>query len=214
MLNDVSDLAFLLKKQLGNKIEIEICGNQIVVGKYHCLLYDKYDGSDEYEHDTLEFNFSFVKDNYLEVSIGDGIHRKSFIHKLAAISTFFEILSLEFKSPSLFYSSKDDDYLTLKWCFYNTKEEFSKLKKDNFFSNKEVSNVVVIDELDNKFNMISDDVKKAVSKNFGLPFELVDFALNDIDEFLRYKKGRKVRASMNMNSNTKVLTLMKEKQAG
>ena len=189
-------LARKLKKALGSKIDFYGSTNiEIPSGKY---LSSHRKNNGEYMHNghTLPFYFKYSKNEFLRISVGSHYSGSTIGEKLAALSDFYEVLSIEFGIPTVFYTTKDDDegLLTLQWSFIDKELEIAKFKSGNYFDDAKINNLIVFGE--NKENTagynLNNKTKEYIKKEIGLPYELLYLAANDLEEFIKHKKGREV----------------------
>ena len=187
-------LASKLKKKLGNKIDFYGSTNiEIPSGKY-LSSYRRNNG--EYMHNGhyLPFYFKFSKQEFLRISVGSHYSGSSLGEKLAALSDFYEVLSEEYGNPTIFYTTKDDDegLLNLQWSFINKELEIAKFKADNYFDDAKIDTLIVFGESKENNSGYNIRNKDIISKRIGLPYELLYLAANDIENYIKHKKGKNI----------------------
>lgn len=192
---DCNLLASKLKKKLGDKIEFY--GStyiEIPSGNY---LSSYRRNNDEYMFNgqSLPFYFKFSKNEFLRISVGSNCSN-SLGEKMAALSDFYSILSEEYGEPTVFYTTKDDEegLLTLQWAFINKEEEIAEFESGAYFDDAEIDTLIILGK--KKENVeeysLSDKTKKIISKQVGLPFELLYLVNEDIENFVKHKNGKEV----------------------
>ena len=115
---------------------------------------------------------------------------------MAALSDFYEVLSEEYGNPTVFYTTKDDDegFLTLQWSFINKDEEIEKFKSGKYFDDAEIDTLIIIGKEKNNIEgySLSDKTKEIISRQVGLPFELLYLVDEDIESFVKHKSGKEM----------------------
>ena len=190
---DCHQLAKILYNKLKNKIEFYGSTYQeVITGKYHCLPYSSYKNYSEYKKDELSFSYKFLENGFLNIGIGNCIDKASIGHKLAALSDLYEVLNELYGKPTLYYTIKDDDeyYINLQWSFINKEECIEEFKNGTPFDDGEIEELIIIDEPKTKSNIyqLSDITRQMISKQIGLPFELINLLDENIEDFVKYKK--------------------------
>lgn len=176
--NDCYELTKLLYEKLKYKIKITTSPYVgVVEGEYNCFNYSNYQSHEDYLKDKVLFNYKYLKDEFLRISVGSENDNHSLGHKLAILSDIYKVLRKEFGEPTLFYTVKEDKEkaLNLQWSFKNKKDDIDKFLNNKCFDDANVAKVVVINN--NKNNAI------------GLPIELLDMVKENIDDYVIYKKG-------------------------
>ena len=202
---DCFELYKLLKSKMGTKIEYEGTRyTETFSGKY--FSYDRHPHSDFdflYER-GLSFYCKFCKNGFLRIGIGNAfrsstVYDTSVGEKLAALSAFYEVLSEVFGEPTVFYTTKEDEegLLSMQWSFINKEEEIQQFKDGTYFDDAEIDKLVVFGEPSKKMDgyQLSDTTKKLISKQVGLPYELLSYVDEYIDDFVKYKTGKEVGVS-------------------
>lgn len=189
-------LAKKLKKELGNKIDFYGSTlNGISRGKY-LSSYRRNNGEYMFNGHCLPFYFKFSEDEFLRIGVGANYSDNLFGEKMAALSDFYEILSKYYGEPTVFYTTKNDDQelLTLQWLFIDKEEEIEKFKSGTYFDDAEINKLIVFGE--NKENVegysLGNKTKEIISKKIGLPFELLYLVDEDIENFVKHKKGKEI----------------------
>lgn len=187
--NDCLKLARYLNQKLGGKIDFSGYIFEVISGKY----YYNSDSVAKLLEDGLPFYAKFCEEGFLRIGIGSSNpHTNSMGEKLAALSTFYEVLSEQYGEPTVFYTLKNDDeeMLSLHWSFVN-KEEVQEFKNGSYFDDGEIDKLIVIGESatqPDKYSF-SDTTMKFMAKRIGLPFELIGLVDENIDDFIKYKNG-------------------------
>lgn len=194
---DCNKIATLLYSKLKNKIEFYGSTYQEVIsGKYHCLPYDAYDSYNDYIKDELFFSYKFCENGFLRISVGDVIYKKSIGHKLAALSDLYEVLSDIYGLPTLFYTIKDDDESTLnfQWSFAQKKEDVRDFKNGTAFDDAEIDELIVFGEMkaQNNSHRLNDTTRMLISRQIGLPFEMIYLIDEHVEDFIKYKQGKAI----------------------
>ncbi len=196
---DCSILASMLKKKLGNKIDFY--GStyiEVPSGKY-LSSYRRNNGEYMFNGQWLPFYFKFSKNEFLRISVGSNHYHSSIGEKMAALSDFYSILSEEYGEPTVFYTTKDDDegLLTLQWAFINKEEEIEKFQSGKYFDDAEIDTLIILGKKKEKTEgySLSDKTKEIISKQIGLPFELLYLVDEDIENFVKHKNGKEISNS-------------------
>lgn len=193
--DDCVDLAKYLKKKMGKKIEF--CGSlhqRIVCGKYFSHYRDPHSDSENLFEDELPFYFKFCNNDFLRITIGSYYpFNNSIGEKLAALSSFYEVLNEKFGEPIVFYTLKDDEEkaLTLQWSFVNKEEEIQNFRNGSYFDDDEVDELIIMGKQapQTENYQLIEETKKEVARKIELPFELTHL----IDEdFVKYKTGKEI----------------------
>ena len=187
-------LASKLKKKLGNKIDFYGSTNiEIPSGKY-ISSYRRNNG--EYMHNGhyLPFYFKFSKQEFLRISVGSHYSGSTLGEKIAALSDFYEVLSEEYGEPTVFYTIKDDDegLLTIQWSFIDKELEIAKFKAGNYFDDAKIDTLIIFGESKENNSGYNIRNKDLISKRIGLPYELLYLAANDIENYIKHKKGKNI----------------------
>lgn len=178
--DDCYELTKMLRNKLNNKMHFIVAPyTEVVEGKYQCLDIKNYKDYDEYMKDKVLFNYKYLKNGFLRITVGEENEELSLGHKLAVLSEFYKALKEEFGEPTLFYTIKEDNEstLNLQWSFDNKKEDIKEFKNNKAFNDANVEKVILIDSYKNHNN------------NIGLPYELSFLIKEDIDNYIKYKKG-------------------------
>ena len=190
-------LARKLKKQLGDKIDFYGSVNTpLPSGKYLSSYRRSNHECFSYNCNCLPFYFKFAENGFLRISVGSHSRENSLGEKLAALSDFYEALSKEYGEPTVFYTTKDDDegLLSLQWSFVNRDEEVAKFQNGTYFDDAEVDTLIVFGQKRENVEgfSLSDTTRKIISRRVGLPFELLYLADEDIENFIKHKKGKEM----------------------
>ena len=193
---DCSLLASKLKKKLGDKIDFY--GStyiEIPSGKY-LSLYRINNHENMYYGKCSPFYFKFSKSEFLRISVGSHDSGSSLGEKMAALSDFYTILSEEYGEPAVFYTTKDDvdKLLTLQWSFVNKEEEIAKFKTGTYFDDAEIDTLIILGKKREnvKRYSLSDKTRESISRQIGLPFELLYLVSEDIENFVKHKNGKEL----------------------
>jgi len=191
-------LAKELMKKLKNKIDFfRPMHTSIPSGKY-LSSYRRNNKENMFNGHWLLFYFEFSKDEFLRVGVRSNYYGSSLGEKLAALSDFYIALSEEYGMPTVFYTTKnDDDLLNIQWSFIDKEDTIKKFKNNTYFSDAKINNLIVFDPKMEK-----------ISKEVGLPFELLYLVDEDIENYFKHKKGIDVNiVSENDKSLTKKLMI-------
>ncbi len=130
----------------------------------------------------LDFYIEYLNGSFLRIGFGDSDYNKDakMGEKLAALSTFYQIMSEDFGSPSFFYTTKDDDkhFINMHWSFYNKEESIKDLLNDD-----NIDSYIVFDKVDPKPN---------ITKRMKLPSGLVKLVDENIEDYLKYGSNGEV----------------------
>lgn len=196
--DDCFELAKLLKRKLGNKIEFYGSPYQgLISGKYFSHYREPHSDIDYLFEKGLPFYYKFCKEGFLRVQVGSCYrHNNSVGERLAALSDFYGVLNEEYGSPTVFYTTKDDDegLLSLHWSFVNKEEDVEKFKNGTFFEDAEIDTLVVIGEprVQTEGYQLSDTTRELISRKVGLPIELINLVDENIEDFVKYKTGKEL----------------------
>lgn len=191
---DCIELARILKKKMGNKIEFygSIYQN-VISGKYYEYHGQPHSNLDYLFEKVLSFYYKFNKDGFLRIEVGDTPPcHYSLGRKLAALSEFYEVLHELFGVPTVFYTTKNDDEgkISLQWSFINKEEEIKEFKNGTYFDDAEIDKLIVIGESTepDERPKTNDNTKNSLASIIGLPLELINLDEEDIEEYVEYKK--------------------------
>ena len=193
---DCYQLAGKLKKELENKIEFWGSTYQEVPSGKYLSSYRRNNGEYMFNGQYIPFYFKFSENEFLRIGVGSNYRGSSIGEKMAALSDFYSILSKEYGDPTVFYIIKGDDkeFLTLQWAFINKEEEIVKFQNGTYFDDAEIDKLIVIGK--NKENIESysfnDTTRNFISKQVGLPFELIYLIDEDIENFVKHKTGKEI----------------------
>ena len=192
-------LAGKLKKELENKIEFWGSTYQEVPSGKYLSSYRRNNGEYMFNGQYIPFYFKFSENEFLRIGVGSNYRGSSIGEKMAALSDFYSILSKEYGDPTVFYNIKGDDkeFLTLQWAFINKEEEIAKFQNGTYFDDDEIDKLIVIGK--NKENIESysfnDTTRNFISRQVGLPFELIYLIDEDIENFVKHKTGKEIAIS-------------------
>ncbi len=196
--DDCLELARHLKKKMGNKIDFYGSVRQEVIsGKYFSHYRDPHSELDYLFEEGLPFYYKFCKEGFLRIQIGSFYpHNNSVGEKLAALSSFYEVLSEQYGEPTVFYTTKDDEEgtLSLHWSFVNKEEDIQKFKNGSYFDDAEVDELIMIGEPRTQTSsyQLRDTTRKLIAKQIGVPFELISLVDENIEDFVKYKTGKEI----------------------
>ena len=189
---DCYKLSKLLNSKLRDKIEFS--GStflEVVIGNYHSLPYSRYESFLSYKYDVVEFCYTFLENGFLRISVSDSAYKKASMgHKLAVLSDLYQVISEKYKEPSVFYTLKDDDEnsINLEWNFIQKEDTIEAYKNGTIFEDEQVKDLIIIGEQNKTFSL-NNRTKELISKNIGLPYEMIYLVDENIDEYVLYKKG-------------------------
>ena len=198
-------LAGKLKKELENKIEFWGSTYQEVPSGKYLSSYRRNNGEYMFNGQYISFYFKFSENEFLRIGVGSNYRGSSIGEKMAALSDFYSILSKEYGDPTVFYTIKGDDkeFLTLQWAFINKEEEIVKFQNGTYFDDDEIDKLIVIGK--NKENIESysfnDTTRNFISRQVGLPFELIYLIDEDIENFVKHKTGKEITIPHNEKIN-------------
>lgn len=194
-------LAGKLKKELENKIEFWGSTYQEVPSGKYLSSYRRNNGEYMFNGQYIPFYFKFSENEFLRIGVGSNYRGSSIGEKMAALSDFYSILSKEYGDPTVFYTIKGDDkeFLILQWAFINKEEEIVKFQNGTYFDDAEIDKLIVIGK--NKENIESysfnDTIRNFISRQVGLPFELIYLIDEDIENFVKHKTGKEITIPQN-----------------
>lgn len=194
-------LAGKLKKELENKIEFWGSTYQEVPSGKYLSSYRRNNGEYMFNGQYIPFYFKFSENEFLRIGVGSNYRGSSIGEKMAALSDFYSILSKEYGDPTVFYTIKGDDkeFLTLQWAFINKEEEIVKFQNGTYFDDAEIDKLIVIGK--NKENIESYNfngtTRNFISRQVGLPFELIYLIDEDIENFVKHKTGKEITIPQN-----------------
>jgi len=194
-------LAGKLKKELENKIEFWGSTYQEVPSGKYLSSYRRNNGEYMFNGQYISFYFKFSENEFLRIGVGSNYRGSSIGEKMAVLSDFYSILSKEYGDPTVFYTIKGDDkeFLTLQWAFINKEEEIVKFQNGTYFDDAEIDKLIVIGK--NKENIESysfnDTTRNFISRQVGLPFELIYLIDEDIENFVKHKTGKEITIPQN-----------------
>lgn len=193
--DDCLKLANVLKEKMRKKIKF--CGsehNKVVCGKYFSHFENSYNDIDHLFEEGLPFYFMYSKDDFLRIEVGSyPPFENSLGEKLAALSSFYEILSKHFGEPSAFYVLNDEENtLALHWIFTKKEEKISDIKDGSKIG--EIKDLIILGEKneENKGYQLNEQTRKNNARIFNLPIELVSLACDNIEDFSKYKNGKEI----------------------
>lgn len=196
--DDCYELARFLKKKMGNKIEFYGSVRLAVIqGKYFSHYREPHSDLDFLFEEGLSFQYKFCKKGFLRIGVGSLPPDKNSVgEKLAALSSFYEVLSEQYGEPTVFYTTKGDEEgtLSLHWSFINKEEEIQKFRNGSYFDDAEIEELIVIGEprTQNTSDQLSDTTRRFITRRIGVPLELIDLMDKNIEEFVKYKTGEKI----------------------
>lgn len=193
--DDCFKLSKHLKKEMGNKIKfLGSTYQEVISGEYFSNYRKTHSKFGYLLENGLPFYYKFCKDGFLRITISSLYpNNNSMGEKLAALSSFYEVLNAQFGEPTVFFTLKDDEEssITLHWSFANKEEEIQSFRNGNYFDDNELDELIVIGEPapQNENYQLIEETKKEVARKIGLPFELTHL----IDEdFVKYKTGKEI----------------------
>lgn len=193
---DCLELAKELNQKLGTKINFTgLFYQEVPSGKYHCLPYNRYESYQDYEKDVVSFYYKFCKDGFLRIGVGDYNNRSSLGHKLAALSDLYGVLKEKFGEPTVFYTTKNDDenMLNFEWAFCDKEEVVKSFENGTVFDDDEIDELIIIDSEYSSYNgHLSESARTFFEENIGLPFLMQTLIEEDIEDYVKYKKGKKI----------------------
>lgn len=212
---DCYKLAIELKKKLKDKIEFMGSPYQgFISGKYFSHYRKPHNETQYLFEKGLPFYYKFCEEGFLRIQVGSFYpYKNSMGEKLAALSDFYEVLSEVYGEPTVFYTIKDDEEgcISLHWSFVNKEEDIEMFKNGTFFDDGETDELIVIGEEkpSNNSYRLSNTTKRFISKEVGLPFELIGLVDENIEDFVKYKTGKEI--SVPVGSKIDGLNVISEK---
>ena len=196
---DCNLLATKLKKKLGDKIDFYGSTYNGIISGYYLSSYRRNTGEYMFNGYVLPFYFKFSENEFLRIGVGSNYYGSSLGEKMAALSDFYSILSEEYGEPTVFYTTKDDDQelLTLQWAFINKEEEIEKFQSGTYFDDAEIDTLIVLGKKRENVDgySLSDKTREIISRQVGLPFELIYLVDEDIENFVKHKNGKVITIS-------------------
>lgn len=183
-------LAKKLKKELKGKIDFYgTMYTPVPSGKY-LSSYRKKNGEHFFNGQCPSFFFLYEKDDFLRISIGNHYKGNSLGEKLAALSDFYEVLKEEYGPPIVFYTLKEDkeQLLSMQWSFKDKEQDICFFQYGNF-TDKKFDDIIIIGEEKEDLN---ETTRSITERKIGLPYELLDSVYEDLEEFIKHKKGEEV----------------------
>ena len=148
--DDCYKLARLLKSKLREKIEFSgSTFQEMIIGNYHSLPYNKYESFLSYRNDSVEISYKFLENGFLRISVSDSAYKKASIgHKLAVLSDLYQVISEEYGEPSVYFTLEDDEEnsINLEWIFIEKEETIEAYKNGTMFDDAEVEDLIIIGE--------------------------------------------------------------------
>lgn len=186
---DCEELAIKLYSKLRSKINFyESTLQEVISGKY---LSEYNKSQNIYTSDnSVPFYLKFNKNGFLRIQIGSLYpYNTTDGEKLAILSDFYKVLKEEYGEPTLFYTTKNDkeNTFSLHWSFIDKDKDIEKFKNDTFFDDVSIDKLIIIGE--NTDKDIKDSTKNFLSNEIGLPYELLKLVNNNIEDYIKYKKG-------------------------
>jgi len=196
---DCFALAKYLKKKMGSKIDFYGSVRQEVIrGKYFSHYRDPHSELDYLFEEGLPFYLKFCKNGFLRIEIGS-LHNNSMGERLAALSSFYKVLSEQHGDPTVFYTIKDDDEkaLSLQWSLANRVEDIQKFRNGSYFDDAEIDELIIIGESRTRTNCCNpgDATKSLIANQIGIPFDLITLVDENIEDFMKYKIGKEISVS-------------------
>lgn len=175
---------------------------EIIKGKYysfsHSYYYDKELSRDD---DSVTFSIKYCKNEILRLSVGEEVYPQTMGHKLAVLSDFYQVLVEKFGEPTLFYTLKEDEEKTLnmQWSFTNKDIDIQNFQTGTAFDDAEIDDFILFTE---KNSMLQEITRQNNVNEIGLPIELIPLMEDNIEEFVKYKQGRKIVYPKNYQNGT------------
>ena len=190
--DDCYKLARLLKSKLREKIEFSgSTFQEMIIGNYHSLPYNRYETFLSYRNDSVEFSYKFLENGFLRISVCDTAYKKASMgHKFAVLSDLYQVISEKYGEPLVYFTLKDDDEnsINLEWVFIEKEETIDAFKNGSMFDDAEVDELIIIDEEKEKTSL-TNRTKGLISKTIGIPYEMIYLVDENINDFILYKKG-------------------------
>lgn len=196
--HDCYKLAILLKSKLREKIEFSgSTFQELVIGNYHSLPYNRYEGFLSYKYDSVEISYKFLENGFLRISVCDTAYKKASMgHKLAVLSDLYEVISEKYGEPLVYFTLKEDDEnsINLEWNFIQKRETIEAFKNGTMFDDAEVEDLIIIGEEKENISScrLTNRTKELISKTIGIPFEMIYLVDENIEDFVLYKKGERM----------------------
>ena len=196
--DDCFELYFLLRSYLKDKIDYYGTPyNALFSGKYYSSYDESHSDLDYLFKEGLPFNYKFNKEAFLRISVGKCLDRETTMgEKLAALSDFYEAIRVVYGEPTVFYTIKDDDEeaVTFEWLFKEKEAEIKKFKEGTRFDDGKTDTLIIFgEEVKTKGYTLNPETKKLISNQIGLPFEMLSILDENVEDFIKYKKGIKVK---------------------
>lgn len=212
---DCFELAKKLNQKLGPKIEFYVNSYQEVIsGKYYSLSWNRYTNYRDYCNDAVTFYLKFCKNGFLRIGVGDYIGNSSLGHRLAVLSDFYEVLKEEYGEPTVFYTTKNDDenILNFQWSFCNKEEVIKSFENGTAFDDSQIDELIIIDPKYSIYNgSLRESTRSFIGSNIGLPFLMSNLIDEDLENYIKYKKGKTIKCPDNAKVDfCKVTSLEKQ----
>ena len=186
---DCYELYKMLKRKMGDKIDY-------YGTPYNALFKGEYFSPYKESKKGIPFYYKYCQNVFLRIQVGSSRYHQALEgEKLATLSDFYEVLSEVFGEPTVFYTTKDDkeELLSLQWSFVNKEEDIKKFKEGTYFDDAQIDELIVIDESKERNGYhLSDLTKKLIAKRIGVPFALIPLVDENIEDFIKFKTGRKL----------------------
>ena len=180
--SDCYDLNTIFYRKLGKKLVIYgSLSNPLINGKYYYDAGTTYSSEYQTISKGMQFFGKYCKDGFLRIELGKSLSREvSDGEKLAGLSDICDALKEDFGMPDVFYTVKDDDdeRLSLQWTIKDKELNHEKMEYDMYFDDANIDKLIFIDT-----------TRPILDDEIGLPVELYPLVRENIDEFVKHKKG-------------------------
>ena len=195
-------LAIYLKQALKDRISyFGSIDQEVISGKYFSPYKRRYN-TNFFLDNGLPFCYKYLQDGFLRIQIGSGIPTKTSMgEKLAALSSFYEVLEKIFGVPTAFYTLEDDDEetISLQWSFQNKEEDIAKMKDNDYFDDAKIDQLIIFNQDEKSPHYkLSQKTKEDISKKIGLPWEMSTLVDENVVDYTRYKNNSEFSSQSNI----------------
>lgn len=191
-------LAIYLKQQLKDKISYFGSINQETISGKYFSPYKKRYNTNFFFDNGLPFCFKYQQDDFLRIQIGSSIPTETSMgEKLAALSTFYEVLEKIFDEPTVFYilENKTEETISLQWSFKNKEEDIMDLQSNTYFDDQMTKLIVFNQDVKDYHYQLVKKAKENISRRIGLPHEMSSLISENFADYVKYKDNKVFQSS-------------------
>ncbi len=140
----------------------------------------------------INFYIKYNKEEFLRLQVCSSYLNESFGQKLTVLSELYKVISKKVGEPIVFYTTKDDDEktLSLEWAFKNKESVIESFRTGTRFDDAQIDKLIVIGEQTQNNYELNDLTRSMLSKQIGLPFEMLPLINENIEDFIKYQNGK------------------------